>query len=219
MGNINSDEWEVGYMATDIILEMAARMNPLHGQDPYEETPVESLYEDLSGQGTGLYVDTTILSGLHQVQLAISQTIEQWPEEKPPIHFITVYARPTKVEAWKSYLHGTHTKLGRQVVEIDKPSQNPAVQITADAIHHLLIQRIGHVAVICDKLAIGTLFRKIQEISPPDNGRWPAFTSVEVQKPEPPEPPEPTPQSIFDMLHPGPPPPIRNIRRLRRGKP
>ena len=215
MDSINSDEWEVGHMATDIILEMAARMNPLHVQDPYEETPVESLHTEPSVHQTGLYVDTTIQKDVHQVQLAISKTIEQWPEEKPPIHFITVYARPSRVKTWKTHLDGTHTELYRQVVEIDKPSQNPAVQITADAIHHLLIDRIGHVAVICDKLAIGTLFRKIQEINPTDNGHWPAFTSVEVKKPEP---PESTPQSIFEMLNPRPVPPIRNIRRLRRGQ-
>ena len=204
-------------MATDIILEMAARMNPLHGLNPYEEASIEEAsieqpYEDPFVNQTGLYVDTTILKDMQRVQLAISQTIEQWPKEKPPIHFISVYARPSKVTAWKTHLDGTHTQLSRQVVEIDKPSQNPAVQITADAIHHLLIHRIGHVAVICDNRAIGTLFRKIQEISHPDNGHRPAFTSVEVLKPEP------TTQSIFDMLNPGPETPIRNISRLRRGQ-
>ena len=164
MGNANGDESRVGQMATDMILEMAARMNPLHELDPYEEASIEQLYADLPVHQTVLYVDTTILKDIRQVQRAISQTLEQWPEEKPPIHFISVYARPSKVTAWKTHLDGTHTELHREVAEIDKPSQNPTMQITADAIHHLLIHRVAHVAVICDKLAIGTLFSRIVQV-------------------------------------------------------
>ena len=116
--------------------------------------------------GSGLYVDMENLRG--DGQAVIEKLVRNWPAKVPTMLRLSLYVQANQVELWRLWATSRFENVevvvkGTQHFSMSPTKNSADISIAVNAMAHLLLKRVSHVAVLSDDSDFISLYAAIRD--------------------------------------------------------
>lgn len=118
---------------------------------------------------SGLYVDMENLQGQDFAQRFLTNLVQNWPSDVPPLGIVRLYVRADTQVLWEMWMESQFADVGVSVRGIQHFSKNASknsadIALALDAVCDLMTGSVQHIVVVSDDSDFAALFGKVREL-------------------------------------------------------